>query len=492
MYRQFFNYLIIGFLFFVFITSCSLEGGNLINVDDSQEIDPILNNSPEKCYQFSASEVMDRVFLGLEKGRTGWLVGYLSYDIEWIVEGEDVFAGTYNGKWEVMTYLRRYFSRINITEIEVVSQEEGEGTITTYTRVHGRIPFTKKSFNMEHKFYCELNSWNRITKMVITYNNYSMNLALTRRGKGNIVSNISVSAGAAGLNSYFETNIKEFIRTATVEQLRAAFDVPVPISEIPSDGTLTEVTINGIPGELMETTASCDDKIVLYIHGGAYIIGDMRCSRRTTYAIAKNTGIPVVAINYRRAPEYSFSAAPKDCITAYEGLLNTYDPEAIAIMGESTGGGLVLATMLLAKERNLPLPGAGVAISPWADLSNSSDTFTANQATEYYLTPELLNNSANMYLNGGSAEDPIASPVFGNVKGLPPIYITASSSEMLADDGATMFTKLANANSNVTIEIGAGMIHCWPNLYYKSGFPEGVATFTRIFEFVKDNLNNNK
>jgi epsilon-lactone hydrolase len=487
MFKRFFNYLIIVVIAVFIITSCNLERGSTPYEED---YNLSLPSDPTEChYNNDPLQIINNVFRDFEKGKRYRILRYLSYDIEWVVDGEEgvtPLAGIYNRKREVNVYLRNFFALIDVDKIVNVNTVIEENSITSYTRLQGFIPSSGKTIDMEYIFTWEFNHRKKINRCFITYSIYPMELACTAGGEGLIVSNTSYSAGAEGIFNYF-MSIKHAwdLDTVTVEDIRAG-DIPYPLSAMPTDALVEPVLINGIEGEVIRVPNAVDDKVIVYLHGGAFIAGDGSVWRLFLYELSKNTNIPVLSINFSLAPENPFPAGLNDCLGVYTELLNEYDAKDIALIGESSGGNLAITTTLLARDQNIPLPGAIIPLSPWIDLTNSSETWTTNEATEAMLLKGWLDRVTNYYVDTTSPNYPLVSPVHANVEGFPPVYLTASSWEVLLDDAVWMFKEFATAGVDVTIEIDDGMVHGWP--VGVGLIPEATQINARLADFIVANL----
>jgi len=191
----------------------------------------------------------------------------------------------------------------------------------------------------------------------------------------------------------------------------------------------------------------------------------------------------VLIYNYRLAPEYRFPAALDDSVKIYQWLLKTtYKAENIIIAGESAGGGLCLAVLLALKERNITLPNAAVAISPWTDLSCSSESYK----TKNKVSPAPINSwtiFSKYYTGENCTKNPLISPLFGDLNGLPPIFINSAVDDELFEDGEKFYLKAKQAGVDITFRAGYGMIHCYPLL--APIFDEASKAMEEICEFIK-------
>jgi len=255
---------------------------------------------------------------------------------------------------------------------------------------------------------------------------------------------------------------------------------------IPNEVTVKEQIINNIKSEWLIPEGADSGKLILYVHGGGYVSGSCNDHRRFVSRFAKLTGIINLIYEYRLAPEYPFPAALDDSLEIYQWLLlSGFDPENIVIAGESAGGGLALAILLALKERNIPQLKAAVAISPWTDLTCSSDSyFTKNK-----VSPAPLNSwnvFSRHYAGDNQATNPLISPLFGNLKDLPSILINSGVEDELYEDGEKFYLKAKKTGVDITFRAGEGMVHCYPLL--APMFPEATEAMNQIVSFIRKHL----
>lgn len=257
-------------------------------------------------------------------------------------------------------------------------------------------------------------------------------------------------------------------------------------AKIPPNITIREDFIEGMKAEWLIPKDSNPDKVILYVHGGGYVSGSCSDHRGFISKFAKNTGVQNLVFEYRLAPEHSFPAALEDSVKIYQWLLSSgFKPENILIAGESAGGGLCLATLLALKERNIPLPIAGVAISPWTDLICSSESYK----TKNKFSPAPLNSwtvFSKYYVGDNKADNPLISPLYGDLKGLPPIFINAGEDDELYEDGEKFYLKAKEAGVDIQFRAGKRMLHCYPLL--APMFQEATEAMNEIVYFVKKKL----
>ncbi|MFN8443426.1 MAG: alpha/beta hydrolase [Caldilineaceae bacterium] len=228
----------------------------------------------------------------------------------------------------------------------------------------------------------------------------------------------------------------------------------------------TPVVAGLAPGEWVEVPNSSQDRIVLFLHGGGYVFGSPYTHRLITATVAKSAGARVLAIDYRLAPEYPFPAALEDAWAAYWWLLEQkIKGSQIVVMGDSAGGGLSVALMLALRDAGLPLPAGAALLSPWLDLSLQSKSIQKNEATDY-INEIGLRAAASMYANGFDPHNPLISPMFADLRGLPPILIQSGTAETLHDDAIRFAERAREANVSVTLEKWEEMVHVF-QLWYR-------------------------
>lgn len=256
--------------------------------------------------------------------------------------------------------------------------------------------------------------------------------------------------------------------------------------KIPPGISIKEQSIEGIKSEWLIPEGADSGKLILYVHGGGYVAGSCSDHRGFISKFAKNTGVTNLLYEYRLAPENPFPAALDDSVKIYEWILSAgYKPENIIMAGESAGGGLCLATLLALKERNIALPVAAVAISPWTDLTCSSDSYrTKNNVSLAPLNSWIV--FSKYYVGNNEATFPFISPLFGDLKGLPPILINSGLDDELYEDGEKFYHKAKAAGVDITFRPGPGMVHCYPLL--APMFQEATNAMNEIVGFIKSQL----
>jgi phosphinothricin tripeptide acetyl hydrolase len=223
-------------------------------------------------------------------------------------------------------------------------------------------------------------------------------------------------------------------------------------------------------------------RVVLYLHGGGYVIGSPRSHRHLAAAIAAAGQASALLLDYRLAPEHPYPAAVDDATAAYRWLLEQgVAPGHVVIGGDSAGGGLTVATLLALRDPRLPLPAGGVCISPWVDLTFSGASYRTRAAVDPIVKRPGIDEMARAYLGATAAQTPLASPLFADLRGLPPLLIHVGSDEVLLDDAVQLADRAKTAGVDATLEVWDRMIHVWhwflPMLDEAQGAVDGIGRF---------------
>ena len=260
-------------------------------------------------------------------------------------------------------------------------------------------------------------------------------------------------------------------------------DADVVYESINAGGVLAEwVSIEEPNGNRTGTTA--EERVMLYLHGGGYVLGSMRAYRGYFSRISRAAGARVLGLDYRLAPEFPFPAAVDDSVAAYRWLLSQgIDPGQIVFGGDSAGGGLAIATLVALRYLGEPMPAAVACVSPWVDLECTGDSMTSKAEVDPVVQREGLRFSAQRYIGGLDWRAPLASPLYADLRGLPPLLIQVGTAETLLDD-STRLADLAKATGvKVDLDIWEDMIHVWP--IFAPILPEGQQAIERIGDFVR-------
>lgn len=225
-------------------------------------------------------------------------------------------------------------------------------------------------------------------------------------------------------------------------------------------------------------------RAVLYFHGGGYCVGGIVTHHAITSRIALAAGCPVYALDYRLAPEHPFPAPVEDAVAAYRALLDQgLEPGRIVFAGDSAGGGLTVAAMLAAREAGLPMPAAGVPISPWVDLTGELGWRAVDPAVDPMVRPADLDGMTEAYMAGDDPRHPHAAPAHGDLAGLPPLLIQVGTAEILLPDAHVLADRARAAGVEVTLEEEDQAPHVWH--HFVPTIPEAVTAIARIGTFVR-------
>jgi acetyl esterase/lipase len=226
--------------------------------------------------------------------------------------------------------------------------------------------------------------------------------------------------------------------------------------------TLDTADAGGRPAEWITPTAVHSDGVILYLHGGAYIMGSIISHRSLAAAIAVESGAQLLNLDYRLAPEHPFPAAVEDARAAYLWLLGQgYRSQQVVVAGDSAGAGLALAMLLALRDEGQPLPAAAVCLSPWTDLAFSGDSWTTMADRDLVFGLDDARRSAAWYLDGADPRTPLASPLYADLTGLPPLLVQVGSEEILLDDAVGLVESARNAGVDICLERWDSMFHVW-------------------------------
>ena len=248
----------------------------------------------------------------------------------------------------------------------------------------------------------------------------------------------------------------------TTAERRAQYERAEKVFPTPPDVKVERVNVPAAPAEWLRPPSAVPGRVVLYLHGGGYVIGSPRSHRHLAAAIAGAAEASALLLDYRLAPEHPFPAAVEDATAAYRWLLDqAIAPEHIVIAGDSAGGGLTVATLLALREARVPLPAGGVCISPWVDLTCSGASYATKAAADPIVRRAGVEEMARAYLGATPPRTPLASPLFADLRGVPPLLIHVGSDEVLLDDAVQLAERAKAAGVDATLEIYDRMIHVW-------------------------------
>ncbi|MGU3541835.1 alpha/beta hydrolase [Methylobacterium sp. A52T] len=276
-------------------------------------------------------------------------------------------------------------------------------------------------------------------------------------------------------------------RPADLVARRARLDSFGRRDALPPGTRVTPVDAGGVPGEWTLCPGGDPERVLIFLHGGGYMAGSLDSHRHVVARAGQDAGIRTLALAYRLAPEHPFPAALDDAVAGYRFVLEQgISPERIALCGESAGGGLAVSAALRLREAGDPLPGCLWLSSPWIDLALRGKSFRTKAAVDPMIQRLYLSELAAAYLSGADPQNPLASPLYADLRGLPPTLIQVGSDETLLDDAVCMAGAAGSAGMNVTLRIWPAMIHAW-HLFFPN-LAEGRAALLEAGTFVDGHL----
>jgi epsilon-lactone hydrolase len=266
--------------------------------------------------------------------------------------------------------------------------------------------------------------------------------------------------------------------------LRSGFEEVMRHIPIADDVKSTDIDLGGVDAVEVSIRGIDSSNVILYFHGGVYVIGSASATVPLVSDLARRAHAKVVSVDYRLAPENPYPAAVEDARAAYEGLLSQgVEPSSIAISGESAGGGLAVALLLALRDADMPMPSAAFLMSPYADLTLSGSTIIGKQEVDPLFTGETLRRRVGDYVAGANPSDPLISPVFGDLHGLPPVLIQVGSHEILLSDAIRLAGRAAEHDVAIVLEVTPGVPHVFQA--YAAMLDEGNTALDRAAEFLR-------
>ncbi len=270
------------------------------------------------------------------------------------------------------------------------------------------------------------------------------------------------------------------VQRPLLEQMLTAHPLPADVRVSPGE-------LGGVPVVFVDIESVEPRGTLLHVHGGGFALGSARGSVSLASDLARRTGMRAVSVDYRLAPEHPYPAALNDVTAAYRALLDqTHLP--VVVSGESAGGNLAIELLVAGRTENLTMPSAVVLLSPMTDLTVSGGSFTGKADVDPNITARAIRTRVHDYLGGTGtlATDPLVSPVFADLRGLPPLLVQAGSHEVLLDDAAALATKAAADDVPVVLDITPGVPHVFQA--FAALLDEGDAALGRVARFIDDNL----
>lgn len=281
----------------------------------------------------------------------------------------------------------------------------------------------------------------------------------------------------------------KFNPSISIEKARKGLEDLTKFAHLPSNTQVEQVTFNAISAEWVCGRVSHEDRAILYLHGGGYNMCSPNTHREMVACIAKICGVKVLVPDYRLAPEHQFPCALEDAILAYRWLIDRgFTGGQIAIAGDSAGAGLSIATAISLRDAGNPLPASIACISPWIDLAMTGDSIKTNSKVDPMLNEAWLKTMATNYVGNEDLRSPLASPLYADLSGLPPLLIHVGSDEILFDDSIRIAKKAENAEVSVTLKV---YDHLWHVFHLNARLmPEAKSALEDFGSFINEHYAN--
>jgi epsilon-lactone hydrolase len=273
-----------------------------------------------------------------------------------------------------------------------------------------------------------------------------------------------------------------------LDELRLMFEHWGDATAEPGGVDYLETNAGGVPALWAVPKGCAEDRVLLCLHGGGYVTASMYTHRKVYGHLAKVIGCRALILHYRRAPEHVHPAPVDDAFAAYRWLLDQgIAPSHIVLTGDSAGGALAVTTLLRARERSLPMPAATMPLSPWVDLEITGETLVSNREKDAIVQKEVVEVMAATFLGeGGNRKDPLANPLYADLKGLPPMYIQVGGDETLLDDSRRLAECARKAGVDVRLDEFPEMQHVF---HFSAGHaPEADDAIRKLAEWVRPKL----
>lgn len=275
-----------------------------------------------------------------------------------------------------------------------------------------------------------------------------------------------------------------------IEELRAKYEEVATSFPTPTNAIIERVDALGVSGQSILAPGASELATIVYLHGGGYAMGSLNTHRTLAYNLSQASGFQVLQVDYRLAPEHPFPAALQDLVTTIKWLRQNGLPiNRIGMAGDSAGGGLALATCLVLRDAGEELPAAVVCISPWTDLAGRGESMQSKASVDPLISSSMTEYFSNLYLEDEDACHPLASPLYADLSGLPPLLFQVGSDEILLDDSTRFIAKAEEARVEVELKVWEKMIHVWH--LFAPILAEGQEAIAEAASFLQKHLENN-
>lgn len=269
---------------------------------------------------------------------------------------------------------------------------------------------------------------------------------------------------------------------SSIQRIRREFTITTKLIPQKQAGSFESTTVDGIPAVWVIPDQITNDKVVLYFHGGGYSVCSPETHKKMCSIMARESGTKFLLIDYRLAPENPFPAAIEDALKAYAWLQKRYSADKIIFGGDSAGGGLTVSTLLRLKEKGENLPLKAFCLSPWLDLASTGESYQINRFKDAYIDFESIRRWSVFYAPESMHKNPLVSPLYGDLTGLPPMMVQVSDIEILKSDSVVFAERAKAAGVDMDLEVWEGMVHVWQ--MWTGILPEALQSIKLLAKFI--------
>lgn len=270
---------------------------------------------------------------------------------------------------------------------------------------------------------------------------------------------------------------------ATMDDYRRLYDEVLANFEPPADAEVEQVEAGGVPATWVSAPGAAHDQVAVLVHGGGWCMGNAHGYREFAYRISRASDARVLVVDYRLAPENPFPAPLDDVVAAYRFARERPGVRRVALVGDSAGGGLVVSALVKLRDDGEPAPAAAVVCSPLVDLAGEGASLTERAHLDPLPAAALVAAMGGAYLGGAEPKStPLASPLYADLAGLPPLRVLVGTDEGLHDDAVRLAERVRAAGGEVELEVGEGMVHIWPVFSF---LPQARESTDRFGEFLR-------
>lgn len=272
---------------------------------------------------------------------------------------------------------------------------------------------------------------------------------------------------------------------ATIEDYRVLYDEVCARFELPDDARVERIDAGGADAVWVSAPGTSAATVAVVVHGGGFVMGSANGYRELGNRLSNAGDLRSLVVDYRLAPEAPFPAPVEDVVAAYRYARALEGVDNVFLVGDSAGGGLVMSALISLRDAGEQMPDAAVVLSPLVDLAGEGASLTDRAHLDPLPAAALVSTMGGLYLNGLDPRHPVASPLHGDLSGLPPTFVLVGTDEGLYDDSIRLADKLKAAGVDVQLEVGEGLPHIWPIFSFH---PEAVAATDRIGAFLRSHV----